>query len=442
VYFRADGNPRWIVRFRYQGKDYLPQEQYPVDLDETNRASKFHVLTARGFAEARALQARNALLQTGKPITQVASSWSLRALLTKALNEWEVAREARKTTPDIKVHKSVRTDISNLRVLLGLSQTSKNKDAIKGILDKRLTELKKDDFLSDTNAKALNQVWVDRDGARAGNSSVRKVLKTLVMVFKRAKDEWGIDVETPIPSLKGLPANDGRERVLTAKEWNDIMDELRKGKAEGATVDCIEFARLTAVRRSEANKLDWRDINFNDRTAHLRDTKGKNGQPNQRTIPLNDEAIQILERRKAEHWKPDSAVFALKVDGQWKRLHIDTITQAWNRARKRVAKKTGNADILTARVHDLRHTRITEWGGVLSPAEAAKLSGHKDLRMFMRYFNPDPKAIGKKLDALEKGRNVGPGNMDDVVNALLGMSIEDATAAFTRSMQLRTMQTR
>lgn len=91
---------------------------------------------------------------------------------------------------------------------------------------------------------------------------------------------------------------------------------------------------------------------------------------------------------------------------------------------------------MTARIHDLRHTRITELGHYLNPAEAAKISGHKDLKMFMRYFNPDPVELGRKIDELESRGDVET-SIQEVVRSLLLLSSEDMTAAISLAFNAR-----
>ena len=58
----------------------------------------------------------------------------------------------------------------------------------------------------------------------------------------------------------------------------------------------IIFAVETGMRRSEILKLRWSDINGDERTAKLTDTK--NG--DDRTVPLTRNAFEILENLKDE----------------------------------------------------------------------------------------------------------------------------------------------
>lgn len=106
-------------------------------------------------------------------------------------------------------------------------------------------------------------------------------------------------------------------------------------------------------------KLDWADINFKKKTARLRETKAKNGKYNERVIPLTSEPMALIAARFEASKTKKGPVF---VTSRGKRIRADTVTQAWDRVRQQVAEKLGDPEILTARMHDLRHTRITEMG--------------------------------------------------------------------------------
>ena len=415
VYFRDDGNPRWIVRFRFNGKDYLPQVHYPVDLDETNTSSPTHVETARKHAEACATKEGASLRGTKKPRALYGAQWTLEALIKRVLEDFD----------DGSIELKSRSTETSLRVWVGLAQKGHNTQGFPTLTRKRLNELAYKDFYNVEGNKALNHLLKDRSGGKASNASVKKMLKAVQFALKRASNVYEIDFEDPIPTLKGIEANDARERTLTEGEWEAIIGELRAGRALGVTIDAIRFARFTAVRRGEAIKLDWPDINFTNKTAHLRGTKAKRGAYRERTIPLPKEAMEILTGLYDETQNKAGPVFAHKVGRTWRRLGVDSTTQAWVRARARVAKLTKDDTILTARVHDLRHTRITELGSIpdLTVTEAARISGHTDLRTFMRYFNPNPVDIGKKLDAYERAKvkPKGVGTIADAVNALVAL---------------------
>ena len=422
VYYRDDGRPKWMVRLRSEGRDYLPPVNFPVDPAQTNKSHPAHRDMARMAAEAFALKEQRQMRENKKPEAQFGQSWTLEALIERVLEDFESG----------KIEHKSRSVVAGLRTWIGKASRGQNQQGFPSITRRRLTELKYKHFYSLDDAEAFNNLLKDKAGQKASGSSIKKMLKALQYVFKRARDVYEIDFPNPLPSLKDISANDARERTLTENEFSSIIKAMTDGKTYQATIDVIRFARYTAVRRSEAVKLNWSDINFVDKTAHLRGTKAKRGAYRERVIPLQQEAMEVLKGLFESTEDKKGPVFAYVHGKAWRRVRADTTTQAWTRARQRVAIDKKDTTILTARLHDLRHTRITELGSIpaLTVTEAARISGHTDLRTFMRYFNPNPVEIGKKLDDYERaklqpsaGRDTG--TVEDAIEALLALRDKD-----------------
>ena len=424
VYWREDGVPRWEVKIRWTDQDgvkrWLKTKRFPVDLNAPPR-TELHKDQARFDAEAYASAQRRGLHLNDTPHALTAEAWTLKSLLERFAKEIEDGTIA---------HRSVRTDKANCNTLLGKAKAGPNKLANFTVVNKLASDLTYADFWGDRST-ALSKEWKGADGEAAPNGSIKRLLTTVRSVFNRAKTHWHIQLNNPLETLKGIEVDDARERILTNTEWDLITADLANSRTEQATINAIVFIRHTAVRRGECVKLDWTDIDLEKRTAHLRNTKSRKNKENQRIIPLPPAAMSIIvERQNGKSMKElKGPVFS---NGK-RRLRADTITQAWIRARTRVAEATGDESILTARLHDLRHTRITELGRILSAAEAARVSGHSDLSSFMRYFNPDPVDIGRKIDALEASKSNSPA-MQELVDKLAALSIEDLSAAFLAAM--------
>lgn len=128
------------------------------------------------------------------------------------------------------------------------------------------------------------------------------------------------------------------------------------------------------MRRSELLGLTWDEIDFKNRTAYLPDTK--NG--SSRTVPLSSTAVTTISNLG----KTQSHLFLVS---------NNAIRLSWDKLKKRT-----KLDDL--RFHDLRHeaiSRFFEKG--LSIAEVAFISGHKDLRMLMRYTHLKAEDVALKL---------------------------------------------
>lgn len=113
---------------------------------------------------------------------------------------------------------------------------------------------------------------------------------------------------------------------------------------------------------------------------------------------------------------------------------MDSVTNTW-------AKGCEKAGVKGARLHDLRHTRITETGNALNnPLQVAKIARHDDHRMVGRYFNPSAQELGEALakSEREKKKPTKPspktGTVADAVEALRGLTAEQKLAALQQAM--------
>ncbi|MFC3461255.1 MULTISPECIES: site-specific integrase [Massilia] len=147
----------------------------------------------------------------------------------------------------------------------------------------------------------------------------------------------------------------------------------------------IHFQLMTGARRSETLTLTWSNVNLDAQTAYLPETK--NGRA--RKLPLRRDVVEMLRRLPRD----SDVVFPLSVDG---------LRKAWTRICSN-AGLTGDAEL---RVHDLRHeaiSRVAEAGsntpGGFSLVDLQHFSGHRDVRMLLRYAHLCTQSLAKRLDA-------------------------------------------
>lgn len=432
VYYREDGVLRWEVKIRWtdeNGEKMNLTKRYPIDL-KALKGQPGHIQRAKADAEAYAGNQRQSLSTFEKPLVNRGSGWTLKALLERYLEDIEKG---------LIKHKSTKTEKSSIRMVLGLGKGN-NKAGFPTLIEKKVSELKYEHFVDveGGTADTLQSGLKDMAGNKASASSVKRVLTVIRGVFVRAQKVWKVEMENPLQTIKGLQVDDERERIITAEEWKVITQELMQH--EQGTQDVIAFARHTAARRSEVIKLDWADVDLKEETAVLRETKSRTGKVVNRKIPLQDAWPIILRRAQPSTAKKKLTVdqlIALGFKGpvfttdKGTRIRPDTITQAWSRACNR-------AGVVGTRAHDLRHTRITELGRILTAAEAARISGHTDLSTFFRYFNPDPVETGRKIKAMEKGKKSTSTGFQDVAHALAALSEADFGAAISASIKIRT----
>ena len=239
-------------------------------------------------------------------------------------------------------------------------------------------------------------------------ATVLRRLSVLSHVFNVARREWRMEsVVNPVELVRKPSFNNARTRRV----------ELRakvKGKAAQSEVDfviaatgsstlpaVITLAVETAMRRSEIAGLCWEHIDLKRRVAHLPATK--NGDA--RDVPLSSKATAALatlfpSKVKAKPVKPmHGPVFSLRADA---------ITRAFERAVARARRRYEEACeesgkeveplfLVDLRFHDLRHEATSRLAVIYQLHELAKVTGHKDPRMLLRYYHPRAEDLAKRL---------------------------------------------
>jgi integrase len=227
---------------------------------------------------------------------------------------------------------------------------------------------------------------VETDVKPISGSTMNRELAFLSHLFTVAQAEWGWGMkELSNPVINGLrrPENPSRKRRLKAGEEEAILAAARAYERDCAPeipiAAIIQFALATGMRLSEIGRSTWANVNLENRTVLLQDTK--NGED--RTVPLYPSIVRLLsslERRE------DGLVFGPP----------EAIRLMWTRVIARTA-------IEGLRFHDLRHEAISRLfeRTELNDMEIAKISGHKTLSMLQRYAHLRANKLAKKLAAAE-----------------------------------------
>ena len=205
-----------------------------------------------------------------------------------------------------------------------------------------------------------------RSKARANNS-----MRVLRAIINHARNKFEDAKGNPIILINPV------ERLSQNRAWFKVEKRQTLIKAHQlspwykatlqlnheTTRDYLYFVLFTGLRRTEAAQLQWDQVDFNDLTFTLPDTK--NGESH--TLPLSD-YLEALLRRRYEHRESD---FVFPSNSK-KGYIIDP-----QKSLLRVIDLSG----VVFTLHDLRRTFITIAESLDIPAYALKqLLNHKDPR--------------------------------------------------------------
>ena len=206
--------------------------------------------------------------------------------------------------------------------------------------------------------------------------TVIRELAYLSAIINHARREWGINVPNPVQMVRKPQSPQARSRVLTDEEVSKLLQALEpSGRKSHWTKPIVQLALATAMRRGELLSLRWENIDLQNRTAFLPDTK--NG--DSRTVPLSTAAVQVL------------SVLPRNISGVVFPVKFFTLDAAFKRGVRR-------ACLEGIRFHDLRRTAITRMAEKLpNVIELAAVSGHKSLMVLKRYYRPTATELAQKL---------------------------------------------
>ena len=239
--------------------------------------------------------------------------------------------------------------------------------------------LKDDDWVTAPLATLNLQVlkdWLANRLQTVSASSVSRqydVVKSAVR-FAARDWEWSVPTEMFQKLVIKKPPQSEKFRRPTKKTLQNVFFAADQAEVKWLR-PVIEFALETAMRRSEITRLEWCDVDLENRILRVAD--GKNGYD--RTISLSPHAIALLNAQ-------NGVTGGLKL--VWG-ITTNQLYMAWKRCKKRAATEM--------RFHDFRHeaaSRFFEQG--FTPIEVAQMTGHKTMSQVMRYSHADLNNMSKK----------------------------------------------
>ena len=210
-------------------------------------------------------------------------------------------------------------------------------------------------------------------------------VKSLCSVLFGQAVAWNMRADNPCTGVKGVKEH-ARRRYLDdekheLKRLEAALDEWRPKRPD--TVDIIEIAMLTGARRGEILSMRWSHIAFGKAIWNQPPTQTKQRDWHSPALPAR--AVEILERRKAEHDKRAAAkVVALREDdfvftGGNSMTARNRLTHDWRAIR-------ATAGLCDFRFHDIRHS-VASWliSANLNLDVVGQVLGHKKAQTSRRY---------------------------------------------------------
>jgi integrase len=212
--------------------------------------------------------------------------------------------------------------------------------------------------------------------------------------------EWG-KVERALPTVRMVPGEKHRERVLTSEEealyfagakseaMNQHLDASLLSDVASILLDC-------GLRPEECFRL--RPANVRDGILELQYGKTDNAR---RRIPMTPRVKAILEMRLSKSegggWIFPARTRSGHIEpSSLKKQHAKAIREATAILRKQTKRK--DAKFEGFELYTLRHTCLTRWAPHMDPWTLAYLAGHRDMNITKRYVHPQEQTIRAAMD--------------------------------------------
>lgn len=225
--------------------------------------------------------------------------------------------------------------------------------------------------------------WRDERLKEVSDPSVRREMTLLSSVFEWARREWRWISVNPVKQVQRPSNNRPRDRRISDAEIALIVDGLGyvEGQPPVTQMQEVAYAFLialeTAMRQGEILGLTKLATRLPERYARLAMTK--NGDA--RDVPLSRRAVELLQ---------------IMVDAAAGRDKLFTVSSASADALFR--KVRDRLEIEGLRFHDTRHEATTRLARKLDVLDLARMTGHRDPRSLMVYYNATASEVASRLD--------------------------------------------
>ena len=214
-----------------------------------------------------------------------------------------------------------------------------------------------------------------RLGNENGKTTANRTLELLRVIYNKVITWELYEGKNPASSIERfkLPS---RDRFLQEDELKRFFEALKTEENETAR-DFFLMCLFTGARKSNVLAMAWNDIDFNNCTWRISETK--NGKPH--VVPLVPAAVRVLNER----YRLSKSVYVFP--GRDEGHHLVNPNKVWRRILKR-------ADIQDLRIHDLRRTMGSYQAktGTSLPIIGKSLA-HQDVKTTSVYARLDDKPV-------------------------------------------------
>ena len=252
-----------------------------------------------------------------------------------------------------------------------------------------------------TDLNRIRDEWIKH----LAPATVVRRLALISHLYTVARKDWSMPMlANPVQLVRRPVVQNGRTRrlythiklrgVSTLECPRNELEWLIRATRSPELPIVMLLASETGMRRSEIAGIRRENLDLVHGTIFLSMTK--NG--DSRSVPLTPLAKHVLRQFVAN--KPHRGpIFKIKPEA---------ITRAFIRARvkarrqyealcHRYGRKPRDEYFNDLRFHDLRHESTSVLASVFEMHELAKVTGHKDTRMLLRYYHPHGKELAQKL---------------------------------------------
>ncbi|KOS06127.1 recombinase XerD [Flavobacterium akiainvivens] len=374
----------------------LPKKGQRLVLIDTKIGGLHCRVTDKGvktFSVFRRMNGRPERVTIGKfPTVSVDVARAMAIKISNALVEGQSPADARRAhkaelTFDDLFHKYLEKH-SKIKKRTAYQDESNYKAYLKDQVGKyKLSQIQQKD-IADIHADICCQVkrtTAENEVLYKSASTANRILALASSIFS-----WGVNNGfckfNPARGIKKSPER-SRDRFLQADELPRFFSSLAQEENETLR-DFFMMCLLTGARRSNVMAMEWNQISLERKEWRIPRTK--NNEP--QTIPLGEEAIEILKSRKVVNESTSPFVFP----GTGKSGYLVEPKKGW----QRILKRAGIEDL---RIHDLRRT-LGSWQAKTGASLliVGKSLGHKSPQATAIYSRLDLDPVRKSMETATK----------------------------------------